>query len=62
MKGTPPSFVGCVRLGGGWWGGGWWGVVGCVTWSNLVSAPVPVGVRSYWDLVGVRPRGFWDRA
>ena len=24
----------------------------------LVSAPVPFGFRSYWDLVGVRPRGF----
>ena len=26
----------------------------------LVSAPVPFGFRSYWDLVGVGPRGFWD--
>ena len=25
----------------------------------LVSAPVPFGFRSYWDLVGVGPRGFW---
>ena len=33
-------------------GGGW------VAWSNLVSAPVPFGFRSYWDLVGVGPRGF----
>ena len=32
-------------------------VVWCVTWSNLVSAPVPFGFRSYWDLVG-----FGDRA
>ena len=39
---------------GGWVGGGW------VAWSNLVSAPVPFGFRSYWDLVGVGPRGFWD--
>ena len=25
-----------------------------------MSAPVPFGFRSYWDLVGVGPRGFWD--
>ena len=27
----------------------------------LVSAPVPFGFRSYWDLVWVGPRGFWDQ-
>ena len=39
-----------------------YGVVGgwVVAWSNLVSAPVPFGFRSYLDLVGVGPRGFWD--
>ena len=35
-------------------------VVVVVAWSNLVSAPVPFGFISYWDLVGVEPRGFWD--
>ena len=40
--------------GGGWW---WWW---WVAYSNLVSAPVPFGFRSYWDLVGVGRRGFWD--
>ena len=39
----------------GWVGGGW---VVVVAWRNLVSAPVPFGFRSYWDLVGVGPRGF----
>ena len=37
-------------------GGGWW----WVAWSILVSAPVPFGFRSCWDLVGVGPRGCWD--
>ena len=32
----------------------------CGAWSNLLSAPVPFGFSSYRDLVGVRPRGFWD--
>ena len=41
-------------MDGGGGDGGW------VAWSNLVSAPVPFGFRSYWDLVGVGPRGFWD--
>ena len=36
-------------------GGGWW-----VAYSILVSAPVPFGFSSYWDLVGIGPRGFWD--
>ena len=31
-----------------------------VAYSILVSAPVPFGFRSYWDLVGVGPRGSWD--
>ena len=44
--GTPPS---CLKVYG------WW-----VAYSILVSAPVPLGFRSYWDLVGVGPRGFWD--
>ena len=38
-----------LRVGG--WVGGW------VSYSILVSAPVPFGFRSYWDLVGVGPRG-----
>ena len=38
-------------------GGGWW----WVAYSILVSAPVPLGFSSYWDLVGVGPRGFWDK-
>ena len=29
-----------------------------VAYSILVSAPVPFGFSSYWDLVGVGPRGF----
>ena len=29
-------------------------------YSILVSAPVPFGFRSYWDLVGVGPRGCWE--
>ena len=45
--GTPPS---CLKVGG-WW---WW----VVAYSILVSAPVPFGFSSYWDLVGVGPRGF----
>ena len=36
-------------------GGGCW-----VAYSNLVSAPVPFCFRSYWDLVGVGPKGFGD--
>ena len=48
-----PSFMlksyGVVVGGGGWW----------VAYSILVSAPVPFGFRSYWDLVGVGTRGFW---
>ena len=32
---------------GGWVGSGW------VASNILVSAPVPFGFRSYWDLVGV---------
>ena len=39
-------------------GGGW--VV--VAYSILVSAPAPFGFSSYWDLVGVGPRGFGARA
>ena len=39
-------------------GVGWWVVV--VAYSILVSALFPYGFRSYWDLVGVGPRGFWD--
>ena len=31
---------------------------GVVAHKILVSAPVPFGLRSYWDLV--RPRGFED--
>ena len=27
-------------------------------WSNLVSAPVPFGFRSYWDLLGLGLGGF----
>ena len=34
-------------------------VVVVVAYRILVSAPVPFGFRSYWDLVGVGPRGFW---
>ena len=33
---------------------------GVVAHEILVSAPVPFGFRSYWDLVGVGHRGFWD--
>ena len=29
-----------------------------MAYSNLVSASVPFSFRSYWDLVGVGPRGF----
>ena len=29
-----------------------------MAYSILVSAPVPFGFISYWDLVGVGPRGF----
>ena len=36
-------------------GAGWW-----VAYSILVSASVPFGFSSYWDLVGVGPRGFLD--
>ena len=39
-----------LKLWGGW----------VVAYSNLVSAPVPFGFRSYWDLVGVGPSWFWD--
>ena len=35
---------------------------GRVAYSILVSAPVIFGFRSYWDLVGVGPREFGDRA
>ena len=35
-------------------------VGGLVAYSILVSAPVPLGFRFYWDFVGVGPRGFWD--
>ena len=35
---------------------------GVVAHEILVSAPVPFGFRFYWDLVGVGPRGFGDRA
>ena len=35
-----------------------WGVGGWVAYSILVSASVPFGFSSYWDLVGVGPRGF----
>ena len=51
LCGTPPS---CLRVRGG----GWWWVVSA--YSILVSALVPFGFRSYWDLVGVGPRGFCD--
>ena len=33
-----------------------------MAYSILVSAPVLFGFRSYWDLVGVGPREFGDRA
>jgi len=33
---------------------------GVVAHEILVSAPVPFGFRSYWDLVGVGPRESWD--
>ena len=36
-------------------------VGGWVAYSILVSAPVPFGFSSYWDLVGVGPRGFLDK-
>ena len=49
LFGTPPS---CLKVRGG--GGGW------VSYSILVSAPVPFGFRSYLDLVGVGTRGLWD--
>ena len=39
------------------WGVGGW-VGGWVAYSILVSAPVPFGFSSYWDLLGVGPRGF----
>ena len=32
-----------------------------VAYRIVVSAPVPFGFRSYWDLFGVRPRVFWDK-
>ena len=35
-------------------------VVVVVAYSILVSAPVPFGFRSYWDLDEVGARGFWD--
>ena len=35
-----------------------WVVVVVVAYSNLVSAPVPFGFRSFWDLIGVGPRVF----
>ena len=35
-------------------------VVVVVAYSILVSTPVPYGFRSYWDLVEVGLRGFWD--
>ena len=38
-----------VRGGGGW-----------VAYSILVLAQGPFGFGSYWDLVGVGPRVFWD--
>ena len=44
---TPPS---CLKVVGG---GGWVVVVVVVAYSILVSAPVPFGFRSYWDLVEV---------
>ena len=44
--GTSPSWL---KVIGGWWWAAYW---------ILVSAPVPFGFRSYWNLVGVRPRGF----
>ena len=66
--GTPPS---CLKVMGGghshlyaWhsrlyaWHSRLYGGVGAH--EILVSAPVPFGFRSYWDLVGVRPRGFGD--
>ena len=31
-------------------------MVGRLAYSILVSAPVPFGFRSYWDLVGAWPR------
>ena len=40
-----------------WLVGGW--VV--VAYRILVSALVPFGFRSYWDLVGVRHRGFGNK-
>ena len=49
---TPPS---CLKVVGWVVVGGW-----LVTYSILVSAPVPFGFRSYLGLVGVGPRGFWD--
>ena len=45
--GTPPS---CLKVKG-LVGGGW------VAYSILVSAPVPFGFRSFWDLVGVGTKG-----
>ena len=57
---TPPS---CLKVRGWWhsrlYGGGTAGYM-VVAYSILVSAPVPFGFRSYWDLVGVGPRGSWD--
>ena len=43
----------CLKVSG-------WGQV--VAHKILGSAPIPFGFRSYWDLAGVWPRGFWDRA
>ena len=41
-----------------WWVGGW---VVVVAYRILVSALVPFGFRSYWDLVGVGHRGFGNK-
>ena len=30
-----------------------------VAYSILVSDQVPFGFRSYWDFVGIGPRGSW---
>ena len=40
----------------GWVVGGEW-----VARSILVSAPVPFGLRSYWDLVGVMGLRVWGQ-
>ena len=31
---------------------GWW-----VAWSDLVSAPGPINLRTYWNLGGLRTKG-----